>query len=329
MTQKYQLERVNCLVCDSHQTSIFLENVKELYNNMDEFFNLEECNQCSFVYTNPRPTLDTIGYFYPDSAGYFHPPHEKEFELFKKNSLKGSLLKSYLAKRLNYPFESNFRFCPSFIFARKSKLMHIPTYVKDGNLLDIGCSSGLYLKRMELLKWNTYGLESNSRAATHAQTLLKTGKIINQNFSKGIYPENMFDVVHMSMVLEHLHDPKSALLEIRKILKPGGELILSVPNILGLELTIHKKYAYTLQVPEHVSHFSPQTLQKLLDSTGFKNAQFIFESFDRDLVSPMVYKGKILNSVFHNKLFRKFLIKPFLILMAQLGKTSRMCVYSH
>ena len=57
---------VNCPLCYSSNYQVYIEQAKELYNGMNEYFNLYKCKECGHIFTNPRPTIDTMEYFYPE-----------------------------------------------------------------------------------------------------------------------------------------------------------------------------------------------------------------------------------------------------------------------
>ena len=73
----YELETVPCNFCGSDVYSIYIKDAKDLYNRLEGTFSVATCNRCGFKFTNPRPTIDTIVYFYPDTAGYYRPEKPK------------------------------------------------------------------------------------------------------------------------------------------------------------------------------------------------------------------------------------------------------------
>jgi hypothetical protein len=116
---------------------------------------------------------------------------------------------------------------------------------------------------------------------------------------------------------------------IRRVLASGGEFIFSVPDIEGCEISWYGKYAYPLQVPQHVSHFSVSSVTNLLEQEGFTVETVRHQSVDRDLVASAGYaKRKVLAAFLHNAVVRIFVVRPFIALLAVLGKTSRMTVYA-
>lgn len=326
--KKYELEYIPCPLCGGDKSSIYIQNAKELYNDMDEYFNVEVCDECGHYFTNPRPTKETISYFYPDSAGYYSPSKYKEPKSFLYNSYK-SVLNDYF----NYKLKTKKTFFLSSLmfFFKKSHFYtsHIPIFKKDGKLLDIGCSYGNYLIKMKNFGWNVYGTEINEKAVKFANEELGLQNVQNIFFEDNSFEKKYFDVVNMNMVLEHVYDPSLTIKKVHNILKDEGELIFSVPDISGYEAKLHKEFAYTLQVPEHLHHFTPKMITKLLEDNGFEVIRIVHQNSDRDFVAPFNYKGdKFLSKVFHNKIIRKTVIKLFINFLAFMGKTSRMSIYA-
>jgi len=131
------------------------------------------------------------------------------------------------------------------------------------------------------------------------------------------------------MVLEHVYNPNLTMQKIYKILKPNGQVMISVPDIYGFESLFYKQYAYGLQVPEHLHHFSPNTIRYLLNNNGFKVEKILHQNVDRDLVASAGYmKNKLLSKLLSNKFFRKTFVKVFVLFLALIGKTSRMSIYA-
>ena len=325
---KYKLETINCPLCDSQEYSMYIKKAKELYNNLDEYFDVCKCTECSHIFTNPRPTMDTIEYFYPDSAGYYQPQYYKERSGFKYEVYK-KILNTFYGYKLETSANKLLSILIYFLKKRQLEVSHIPTFKKNGKLLDIGSSYGAYLKDKEGIGWEIFGIELNQKAAQYAKSELKIKNIQSDFFENIVYEADYFDAVNMHMVLEHVYDPRFVINKINNILKKGGELMISVPDISGFEASVYRQYAYTLQVPQHIHHFSPKTITKLLQDNGFEVEKIIHQNFDRDMVVSSEYiPSKTLSKFLHNKLVRKTFVKAFVSFLALTGKTSRMNIYA-
>jgi hypothetical protein len=84
------------------------------------------------------------------------------------------------------------------------------------------------------------------------------------------YPEGSFDLVVLCHVLEHLSDPKATLEEIRRLLKPGGRLAVSVPNFSSWQARLMGPAWFHLDLPRHLFHFPAHGLRRLLEQAGFR-----------------------------------------------------------
>jgi 2-polyprenyl-3-methyl-5-hydroxy-6-metoxy-1,4-benzoquinol methylase len=168
----------------------------------------------------------------------------------------------------------------------KSNLLPpLPPAQPGRHLLEIGCAHGERLHYLRTLGWNVQGVEFSDMAASRARE--KGLPCITSSIEDCSWPEGSFDVIIMSMVLEHLSDPLSILRRVNRLLKPGGRLLLSVPNINGIEARLFGSYAYTLQVPTHLAHFTPKTLSRMLSEAGFDDLEVTYQGFHRDLKSGL------------------------------------------
>lgn len=330
---KYQLESVSCGLCGSADNRVVLHQAKELYNGLDARFDVVECTDCGFVFTNPRPTAASIGCFYPDSARYYQPNKKRILAgTGFKPGWRGRIQKSLLSHYFGYELPTLPRLCNVLAWPiRRSRLYasHLPRWKPEGRLLDVGCAWGGYLWRMQQLGWEAYGVELNAQATSFARQELGLTHVSAGSIENLDYPDGFFDVVHLSMVLEHLHDPLVTLRKVQLLLKDTGQLILSVPDIDGTEARLFKDKAYTLQVPQHLSHFSPATIRTCLDSAGFDVERIVHQRTKSDFVKSAAYLDEGWRKRFLLCApFRNLLLGPFVSLLAFLGCTSRMSVYA-
>jgi 2-polyprenyl-3-methyl-5-hydroxy-6-metoxy-1,4-benzoquinol methylase len=167
------------------------------------------------------------------------------------------------------------------------KVVH-PPFQPNGKILDIGCGSGLFLKEMNELGWDSYGVEIDESAVEYAK---KTGlKVFCGELTDVHYPELYFDVVAMRHVIEHVHSPKEVMNEIYRIMKNEGTLILATPNIDCYEAKIFERYWTNLDVPRHLFFFSLETIKRLLKTTGFEVEKVDWISF-----LPIMLRGSLRN----------------------------------
>lgn len=321
-----KFEEVTCLICKSNDHIEKLFIAKDLLCGLPGEFNVVKCLGCGLVFQNPRPQEQFIGNYYPDDLGYFNTQNENGgISFLSKKILTNFYAYTNLGKK---KIVEKILLFPLYIYLYKHR--SIPQYRKNGTLLEIGCSDGLALKKLQELSWQTKGIEMNSKAARYARDSrdldVESGAVSNFKFK----PES-FDVIILDMVLEHLYNPDKTMKEIISWLKKDGELIFSIPYFGGLEFKVFKQYSYGLQLPTHITFFNKNSLYHILK--GFQKIHFSFHHFDRDVVASAQYRydarGSILDKfIATNKLFRILIIKPSVFILSLLGKTSRVTVFA-
>ncbi|MCW1427979.1 class I SAM-dependent methyltransferase [Novosphingobium sp. JCM 18896] len=142
-------------------------------------------------------------------------------------------------------------------------------------LLDIGCSSGLFLNEARTAGFVVSGAELS--AATSAFARDHFGLDVHTgDWREAGHAPGSFDVITLFDVIEHLADPFAELVAIRRLLKPGGLLLQSTPDIDGLFPRLSYKLANRLdywphpEPPHHLFQFSRRTLAALTEKAGYK-----------------------------------------------------------
>src|SRR6266404_853963 len=129
-----------------------------------------------------------------------------------------------------------------------------------------------------------YCLRLSEAAARFAREVAKvpveTGSLEAINF-----PANSFDAVTMWHVLEHIHDPRMMLAEVRRILKPGGVLLAGVPNFGGFEARCFRDKWFHLDVPRHITHLTKSSLKQALAENGFEERRWSHFALEYDAFS--------------------------------------------
>ena len=148
-------------------------------------------------------------------------------------------------------------------------------FASGGRLLDIGCSTGLFLRAAREIGWTAQGLEyspDSSRIAREQHGLdVKTGELLTDT-----YPPGTFDVVTMWDVIEHVPDPYTTLVRIRDILAADGQVLLKTPNADGLYPRLSLRLAHRLgfwghaEPPGHLFQFSVESLSRMAERAGFR-----------------------------------------------------------
>jgi SAM-dependent methyltransferase len=232
-------EEVDCLLCGGQRWSILIEAPDPTPDGAGLWFAVVQCKDCGLCFTNPRPTLASMAQFYP--AGY--SPHRKSF------------------RTDHHPREVPWH--------RPRKERDLLPWHGRGRLLDFGCGGGRYLLQMQRRGWRVTGIDVSAEAVQHARTQFGLHVLHGTLPHPALEPDS-FDVITMWHALEHVHTPLPVLREAHRLLAPGGKLVAAVPNIDGLPFRWFGPAWYGLDLPRHLTHFAPQTLQRMAETAGFQ-----------------------------------------------------------
>jgi len=136
-----------------------------------------------------------------------------------------------------------------------------------GRMLEVGCASGAYLASMAAQGWHAEGIEFSEDASAQARRAglaVQTGSL-----ETAVAQKNSFDLIVAWMVIEHLHQPVRALRKLHEWAKPGAWLCFSVPDAGAAEFRVFGGAWYALHLPNHLYHFTPATIRRLLEQTGW------------------------------------------------------------
>jgi len=202
-------------------------------------FRIVRCRHCGLMRTNPRPTPETIGWFYPPEYGPFAAPVSPR---------PASALRDRARELLG---------------SNATRLPSLP----PGRMLEIGCATGNFLAEQAARGWAVEGIEPDPDAAHVARERgfdVQTGQL-----ETATPPEEPYGLVVGWMVLEHLHQPIACLEKLHAWTRPGGWLAISVPNAAALEFRLFRTRWYALQLPTHLFHYTPTTIENVLAAGGW------------------------------------------------------------
>jgi SAM-dependent methyltransferase len=136
-----------------------------------------------------------------------------------------------------------------------------------GRVLDVGCATGALLEMLQNRGWTATGVELSGPQAAYCRSRgldVHSGRLEECSF-----PAGSFDAILASHLIEHLNDPGNFVREAGRILKPGGRLYISTPNISGLQARLFRG-RWRSAIFDHLYLFSVRTLRLLLEGAGFR-----------------------------------------------------------
>ena len=223
------------------------------------------CRDCGVFYTDPTLIPVSNPYAKESAAEYFHL-HDS-----RKKVLHGEMLAAFAEKILG----------------------------NSGKMLELGCGRGELLKGAASRGWEVRGVEMTEDFAAVARS---SGIDVECSAIEGCKSlDQVYDVVLLAAILEHLYDPLQTLKRVRDALRPGGLVFIDVPNELSLTMRIGNIYMrargrrWSINLsptfsPFHVVGFSPTSLRQTLTAVGFRVHTLVVPKWNNDLP-----QGKTIN----------------------------------
>ena len=148
--------------------------------------------------------------------------------------------------------------------------LRVERHVRAGRLLDIGCGDGSFVHHMARHGWDATGIDFSPAALEYARRFHSGGRFELGSLEEYAGATGRLDLVTMWQVLEHIGEPLPLLGRCRELLRPGGVFVASVPNLDGLSARLTGKRWWGLDVPRHLVHYTPETLRRVLEQSGFE-----------------------------------------------------------
>ena len=229
-----------------------------------ESFDLLEDAERDMLVTSPQPEAEDLAKYYESDAYISHTDSNKGLVAFIYQNVR------------------------KYSLALKLRLI-TSLHGKEGSLVDIGAGTGDFLKLAKDNNWDVKGVEPNESAANLA---IQKGLEIKDSID--VLVGQKFDVVTLWHVLEHLPDLESTIEKIEALVKPGGILIVAVPNYKSFDAKFYKNYWAAYDTPRHLWHFSKASMGRIFSDSIklIKIKPMIFDSFYVSLLSEKYKRGK-------------------------------------
>jgi len=257
-----------CLCCGNTQHARVL--AAKDYTVTQQTFSIHACTRCGFRYTADAPDSNEIGKYYAAESYISHT-----------NTSKGLINQLYHLVR-------------SFTLHSKRRLVIHAANQSIGNLLDVGAGTGFFVEAMIQAGWQVTGFEPDETARQNA--MQRAGITLERPETLWNLPPASFDVITLWHVLEHVHDLKGYLQQFHQLLKPTGTLIIAVPNYTSRDAQYYGAYWAAYDVPRHLYHFSPDSMEALLQNHQFQQPRLKPMWFDAFYVSMLSEKYKTTNN---------------------------------
>ncbi|MEW6553602.1 MAG: class I SAM-dependent methyltransferase [Actinomycetota bacterium] len=252
-----------CPLCASTRTAPF-SPLGEGDGRSGEGYRVYGCGDCGVAFTWPRLDTAETSDLYGDDYYSFRSTSLESLPLWGSAAtaldralrlLRGrrSRLADLLERLLFWP--------------ARNVPQAVPLFYPGRDVLDLGCGAGDQMALWRRVGRNVRGVDISPRAAAEGGKRgldIFTGEIWEAGFAAG-----SFDIVYANQVIEHTGDTHATLREIWRVLRPGGVLIVGVPNTANRFLAVFKSGWAFLQIPFHFLHFDPASLCAALARDGF------------------------------------------------------------
>lgn len=231
-----------------------------------EQFDVFSCEDCGFTFTQDVPVEAEIGRYYETPDYISH-----------SDTKKGAMNVLYHRVR-------------KYMLGKKARLVAKESHRKSGRLLDIGTGTGYFAATMTQRGWKVEAIEKNEQARAFAKQHFGL-EVMNEEALQELEPGS-FDVITLWHVMEHLEHLDRTWERLYELLSDRGKLIVAVPNCSSYDAEKYREYWAAYDVPRHLWHFTPVTIQQWASKHGFVMAARHPMPFDAFYVSILSEKHR-------------------------------------
>ncbi len=273
------MARPHCPVCGAEGTVAY-QDLSDRIGRTPGRWTLVRCgnDRCRSLWLDPAPTARDIGRAYDDYYTHRDQPSDRDSLLRR---VVGRIQPAYLAARWGYSPPATPlglwrllallpRLHPGLRAYLDFSVMYLPAS-STGRLLDVGCGNGDTLSRLAALGWQVEGVEPDARAVAVARA--RGLRVHHGDVSKVARAAEPYDVITLSHVIEHVHDPIGTLRACRELLTPRGRVIVATPNVGALMHRRFGRHWLSLDPPRHLCLFSTDSLRMAAERAGFGHVE--------------------------------------------------------
>lgn len=242
MQETLEIIDVNCPFCDSSEKTDLQLGLVDVEDRIDGEYNISKCSRCGLNYLSRTPSPSSLGLCYREN---YHVRAVKRRSRFTTSlySLRDSMRARKIASRFDQP--------PS-------------------KFVEIGCADGAVLFALEKIwgkQTELYGADIAIGHIVQPEDSLVT--FTDQDLTN-VFKPNSIDGAALFEVVEHLPNPKKYLSDLNVLLKTGGQIMGTLPDVDGIWRKVFPKHWSGLQIPRHQLFFTRSTLTQLMNDCGFQ-----------------------------------------------------------
>lgn len=232
-----------CPGCGSGAARTLFEAGDRLYATTRKSFTVVECDGCRLIRLSPWPEPAELAGYYPPTY-WFAPEQSTPARL--EELYRRLVLRDHVA----------------FV---DSCLRREP----GGPVLDIGCGGALFGRLLQERGYRCFGLDFSQQAARVGWQVNGVPVVVG-DFLRAPFAPGSFAGVTMFHVLEHLAEPAECLAAVRSLLRPGGKLIVQVPNAACWQFALFGEAWNGVDVPRHLVNYKAADVDRFLERAGYE-----------------------------------------------------------
>lgn len=237
-----------CPVCESSDVRVFRAACADRLHETPGTWDLLRCRTCGIRFTDHRGAGDAMLAYYPPEYSVSAPEHP----------VRDAGVLAAARQAAIWPYRLRFG-APD----------RLPAPFGSRRALDVGCGTGDFLTRLLARGWDAHGLDFNADVVRLARSRAPGATVHHGTLERLAVPER-FSYVALNHVLEHVARPHEVLRRCHALMEDGGMLSISVPNIESIEARVFGSRWRGLDIPRHLIHFDPRTLERLVRGAGFR-----------------------------------------------------------